>query len=187
MTMFLSLAPFACLAAIMTLTTPTWGLLAAAAIALGVVTYDLARGASVKTLTIGAAIAFGGLGAYGLLTGTEWTALTVRLSANGLVLAIAALSLMIRLPFTLQYAREMTTPEVRSLPAYHRVNYILTGVWTAALVLMLTADLLPLYVPALPIWIGVTAGFVLHYGAMIFTHWYIRRAHSAPAMITAGS
>ena len=38
------------------------------------------------------------------------------------VLAIALLSLAIRLPFTLQYAREAVDPEVTLLPGFLRAN-----------------------------------------------------------------
>ena len=60
--------------------------------------------------------------------------------------------LLIRRPFTLQYAREVVDAETAQLPGFLRANYIITWAWTAAFVLMVLANVLLIYLPGLPLW-----------------------------------
>ncbi len=52
--------------------------------------------------------------------------------ANAALLAIALGSILIRMPFTLQYAREDTPKEFWHTPEFLRVNYLISWVWVAA-------------------------------------------------------
>jgi hypothetical protein len=52
--------------------------------------------------------------------------------ANVAVFAIAFGSILVRQPFTLQYAREQEPREVWHEPEFLRVNYLITWVWVAA-------------------------------------------------------
>ena len=69
--------------------------------------------------------------------------------------AISLASLVIRKPFTLQYAREMVDAETAQLPGFMRANYIITWAWTGAFLLMMVANVLMIYVPGLPLWSGI--------------------------------
>jgi hypothetical protein len=69
------------------------------------------------------------------------------------------------------------------MPGFMRSNYIITGVWTASMLLMLLANAAILYVPGLPIWLGLAVAFAARNSAVYFTRWYparIRQKHSAP-------
>ncbi len=48
------------------------------------------------------------------------------------MLAISLLSLAIRRPFTLQYAREVVDAETAALPGFLKANYVITSAWAAA-------------------------------------------------------
>jgi hypothetical protein len=61
-----------------------------------------------------------------------------------------------------------------------RSNYIITGVWTASFLLMLLANAAILYVPGLPIWLGLAVAFAARNSAVYFTHWYRRAKRRAP-------
>ena len=89
--------------------------------------------------------------------------------------AIALASIAIRLPFTLQYAREQVDAETVAEPEFLRVNYILSWAWVAAMVLMLIADIMMIYFPALPLWSGVVAIYLARNAAVYFTKWYSNR------------
>jgi hypothetical protein len=107
----------------------------------------------------------------------------VRLAVDVGVLAIVLVSLAIRLPFTLQYAREVVDAETLKLPGFMKANYIITWAWVGAFVLMLIADILMIYVPSLPLWIGFATAFAARNSAVAFTKWYpqYRRAKYGPA------
>jgi hypothetical protein len=76
------------------------------------------------------------------------------------------------------------------MPGFRRANYVLTLAWTGAFVLMLIANLLTVYLPGLPFWVGLGIGFAARNSALHFTKWYpkYRRAKyplAAAAMPTA--
>ena len=178
MAMFLVLVPFGTFGLLMLVAPIAISLFAAAALSLGIVGYDVWRGGSIKLLTTGSVLVFGALGGYVVLIG-ELSPSAVRIAVDAGVLAIALTSLAIRLPFTLQYAREIVDAETTKLPGFMTANYIITWAWTAAFVLMLLANLLMIYVPGLPLWLGIGIAFAARNSAMYFTRWYpaYRRAH----------
>lgn len=181
MTLFLLLAPFGAFATLMLVASPTLSLFVAALVALAVIAYDVFRGKSVKILMASSLVLFGALGCYELWSHGNWGTVAVRLAVDGGVLAIALVSIAIRVPFTVQYAREHVAPEVLLLPNFKRVNYILTWAWSAAFLLMLIADALMIYAPGLPLWVSVGIAFAARNAAVYFTKWYpqYRRSRAA--------
>lgn len=172
MTAFLIVAPFGAFAMLMMVTSIAISLFAAAALALAIIVWDIVGGGSIKILAAGSVLIFSALGSYIALVDGSWSPVTVRLTVDGSVLAIALASLAIRFPFTLQYAREMVDVETSKLPAFKRANYIITWAWTGAFVLMVVADMLMIYLPWLPLWIGFAIAFAARNSAIAFTKWY---------------
>lgn len=172
MASFLIIAPFGAFAMLMMVASATISLFAAAALALGIMVWDVIRGGSLKMLAAGSVLIFSALGCYITLIDGNWSPVAVRLAVDGGVLAIALLSLAIRLPFTLQYARESVDVETSKLPGFMKANYIITWAWTGAFVLMLVADMLMIYMPSLPLWIGFAIAFAARNSAVAFTKWY---------------
>lgn len=181
MALFLILAPFATFATLMMLTTVKISLAASAAVALGLVLRDMFGGRSIKMLSTGGLILFASLAGYHFLAATELSPTTVRLAVDSGVLAIALGSIAIRLPFTLQYAREVVDAETRTQPRFLRTNYILTWVWVAAFVLMLIADMIAIYLPSTPLWAGAAIAFAARNSATYFTQWYPKHVRAAIA------
>ena len=180
MTLFLILAPFAAFATLMMLTTVKISLVVAAVVALGIFGWDLVKGRSIKMLSAGAVILFAALCGYHLLA-KELSPTSARLIVDSGVLAIALGSIAIRLPFTLQYARERVDAEIQRQPRFVRVNYILTWVWSAAFVLMLAVDVMMIYLPSIPLWICAAVAFVARNSATYFTQWYPKHVRAALA------
>jgi hypothetical protein len=172
MASFLIIAPFGAFAMLMMVASAAVSLFAAAALALGIMVWDVIRGGSLKMLAAGSVLIFTALGCYITLIDGNWSPVAVRLAVDGGVLAIALLSLAIRLPFTLQYARESVDAETTKLPGFLKANYIITWAWTGAFVLMLVADMLMIYMPSLPLWIGFAIAFAARNSAVAFTKWY---------------
>ncbi len=174
MMIFLILAPYAAFTLLMLAGSPVASLLAAAAICLMVIGYDVFRGRAVKLLGAGSAILFASLGGYLTLIDPGLSPSAVKLAVDCGLLAVALLSLAIRFPFTLQYAREVVDAPTAALPGFLTANYIITAVWALAFLLMLMANLLMVYLPGLPLWSGLAIAFAARNTALYFTRWYPR-------------
>lgn len=188
MTLFLILAPFATFASLMVLTTIKISLMAGAAVALALVLRDMVKGRPIKMLTAGALVIFASLATYTMIA-ADISPTSVRLAVDGSVLAIALGSIALRKPFTLQHAREVVDADTAKLPRFVRTNYILTWVWSAAFVLMLAADIVAIYLPSMPLWVGAAIAFAARNSATYFTQWYPKhvRAGSAASARTAAA
>jgi hypothetical protein len=117
MAIFLILAPYGVFATLMLLTSAAVSLFVAAAICLVVMAYDGFRDRSIKMLGAGSAIVFLGIGGFITLIDPALSASAIKLSVDAGMLAIALMSLAIRRPFTLQYAREWSVPRSRNCRA----------------------------------------------------------------------
>jgi hypothetical protein len=172
----------------MLVTSAAASLFAAAAICLMVIAYDILRGRSIKMLGAGSVVLFGALGGYLTLVDSSLSSSAVKLAVDAGVLAISLMSLVIRQPFTLQYAREVVDAATAELPGFRTANYVITWAWTVAFLLMLMASVLMIYVPGLPLWSGIAIAFAARNTAVYFTKWYpeYRRAKfAAPASAAA--
>ncbi len=144
MKLLLGFAPFAVFALLDRLFGGAVPYLGAAVLAALLLIRDL-RARSVKLLDLGTVTLFGGLGLYKLVTGVAWTALDASFRIDLGLFAIVAGSLLVRRPFTLQYAKEQTPPEVWTRPAFMRINYAITAVWAAAFGVSVLSDLGMIY------------------------------------------
>jgi hypothetical protein len=186
MTIFLILAPYGAFAALMLFTSAAVSLFASAAICLMVIAWDVFNRRSIKMLGAGSAILFAALGCYVTLFDSGLTTTGVKLAVDSGVLAISLLTIAIRRPFTLQYAREVVDAETARLPGFKKANYVITWAWTAAFVLMVLANVMLIYLPGLPLWPGIVVAFAARNTAIYFTKWYPeyhRAKFAAPAAL----
>ena len=172
MAIFLILAPYGAYTFLMLVTSATISVFAASAICLASVAIDVARGRSVKILAMGSAMVFAAIGLYLALIDPKLSTLGVKLSVDIGIFVISLGSILVRHPFTLQYAIETVPAETAAIPGFLRANYIITGAWTAAALLMMAANIALLYVPGLPLWSGLAVAFAARNSAMYFTKWY---------------
>jgi hypothetical protein len=171
MTIFLILAPYAAYAFLMLVTSAAVSLFASAAICLAVIAFDMARGRSIKMLGAGSVIVFIAVGLYVALV-EPMSNSAVKLAVDIGIFLIALTSILIRRPFTLQYAREAVDAETAVLPGFIRANYIITWAWTGAAVLMMIGNVAMIYVPGLPLWSSLLIAFAARNSAVYFTKWY---------------
>lgn len=172
MAIFLILAPYGAFTVLMLVTSAMLSVFAASVICLATVAIDLARGRSVKILAAGSALVFAAIGLYLALIDRALGTLGVKLSVDVGILVISLGSMLLRHPFTLQYALEAVPAETAAMPGFLRANYIITGAWTAAALLMAAANLVLLYVPGLPLWSSLAVAFAARNSAIYFTKWY---------------
>jgi hypothetical protein len=176
MAILLAFAPFFVYVVVGRIFGVTPGLIAATLTSVGLLVYDvLIKKKSAKILEIGTTILFAGLAVYALLAGAAWSIPAVRLRVDGGLLAVVLVSMMVRRPFTLQYAREQVAREAWETPEFVRTNYIITAVWGAAFAVMVAVDLVMLYVPALSGKIAIVVTVLAIWGAVRFTSWYPER------------
>ena len=172
MTLLLILAPYGVYAALLTMVSATLSLAVATGLCLAVVALDMINGRSVKILGLGSAIVFAGVAAYINLIDPSMSVSGVRLAVDCGIFALSLGSMLLRVPFTLQYALEKVPPEIAAIPGFMRANYVITGAWTLAALLMMIGNLMTLYVPGLPYWTGLAIAFAARNSALYFTRWY---------------
>jgi intracellular septation protein A len=122
---------------------------------------------SLKLLDLGATLVFGGLALYTVATHTVWSMLGVRLCADLGLFAIVGVSLIVRQPFTIQYAKEEVPEQIWASPEFLRVNYRLSAIWCAAFAAMVLGDIGMLR--GLPLAIGVAITLAALSSAAFFT------------------
>lgn len=104
--------------------------------------------------------------------GNMWVVEHLGVLANGALALAAWATIVMRRPFTLDYARQQTDPAKWHAPLFIRVNYQLTAVW-AAVFTFNTLLAWPAVDKALhPSWVGHTLSYVALVGAAVFTSWY---------------
>jgi hypothetical protein len=155
-----------------------------AALALGLAVVILAvnwiTGSSPKMLEYSDAVFFAGLAvvvAFADAGTRSWLELWGGEVANAALLAIALGSVLIRRPFTLQYAREDTPKEYWDRPEFLRVNYQITWVWVVAFAIEAASGLYGDAVlrDANNIWTGWIIQTLPLIVAAQFTIWYPNR------------
>jgi hypothetical protein len=176
MGILLAFAPFIVFAVLDRFVGPVWGLAAGTAVSFALLLRDLLRpGRQPKLLEIGTFILFGGLTAYMLLEGSNLSVIGVRVCVDGGLLLIILVSMALRRPFTLQYAKEQVSADRWNAPGFLHTNYVISGAWAIAFTLMVLAELALLYAPQIPRRAGVIIIVVALVGAVKFTGWYPSR------------
>ena len=182
MTIFLILAPYGAFTTLMLVMSATVSLLTGAFVCAATVAFDAWRGRSVKILAAGSAIVFAGVAVWLNLVDPTVSNAAVKVAVDVGIFAISFGSMLLRYPFTLQYALESVPSEIAAMPGFSRANYIITGAWTAATLLMMLANAAILYVPGLPIWLGLAVAFAARNSAVFFTKWYSAHRRSQYAL-----
>ncbi|CAH2604773.1 conserved membrane protein of unknown function [Rhodovastum atsumiense] len=175
MKILLAFAPFIVFAVVDRVVGSLAGLAAGAVTAAIMLARDLfGRGRSVKVLDVGTLVLFGGLAGWAALAGAEWPVFGVRLRVDLGLLLIVLVSIALRRPFTLQYARERAPRESWDSPAFIRSNDVITAAWAVAFLVMVAADLAVLLRPDLPVRYAVIATVMALVSAVHFSAWYPR-------------
>jgi hypothetical protein len=142
----------------------------AAAFAIGI--RDFAHTRILRVLDVGSTILFGLLALYAGFIQPSLSVQAVRLVVDCGLLLIAATSIAIRNPFTLQYAREQTQQEFWNTPVFIRTNYIITAVWTLAFLVTTAADATATFNKKFPLSLDIGVGLAALALAVIFTARY---------------
>jgi hypothetical protein len=172
MGVLLGFAPFVVFAVLSRFVAASISLWAAAAVSAVLIVRQKMSGSSMKILEAGTFLLFALLGIYVAVKGGGWDIPMVRTVVDGGLLLIILLSMLIRRPFTMQYAREQVPASVQSSPTFIKTNYILTAVWALAMAILVVADLAMHLLPNLPLRLEIVVMFAALGGALWFTKWY---------------
>ena len=115
---FLAFAPFLIFVVLERTVGVEPGLIAATIVAAILLIRDVLSHKAIKVLDVGTLILFGGLAVYYKIESPDWSVFAVRLRVDLGLLIIVLASMVLRKPFTLQYAREQllrNSGPVRSL------------------------------------------------------------------------
>jgi hypothetical protein len=172
MAIALILLPYAVYTLLMLAVSPALSLAAGAALCATVVIVDVAHGRSVKLLSTGSAVVFTALTCYCCSVDPGTSATAIRLAVDCGIFVVMLGSMLVGLPFTLQYAIESVSAETAAMPGFVQANYVISGVWATAIALMMAANMMMIFVPGLPIWAGLAIAFAARNSALYFTRWY---------------
>jgi len=183
MLFFVILSPYMAFTAMAYFASLTDSLMVAALVSLALNLVDHLRGRSPKAIGLVSTAMLSTLASYFVLAETEWSRVEIGLTFDLVIFAVALISIALRAPFTLQYARETTDQALQADPGFLQVNYVLTWVWAGAMALMMAVDILAIYLPSLPLWAGLALTFALRSSAVQFTKWYPHRIRTETATI----
>ncbi|MEV4946748.1 hypothetical protein [Streptomyces sp. NPDC053755] len=152
------------------------------------------RGSSWKLLELSDLVFFAVLAVIGAFAsdGTlRWLETYAGEVSNIALVVIAFGSMAVRMPFTLQYAREQVDPAYWRTPVFLRTNYLITGAWGLAFLVAAVAGAygdLVLH-NADNIWTGWIIQILAVIAALRFTLWYpdVARARARSAAGRPGS
>jgi hypothetical protein len=171
--LLLAFAPFIVFVVVERLAGFPAGLAAAALVSAAMLVGDLMMpGRRPKLLEIATFLLFGGLFLLALAMGEQWSIADVRLRVDGGLLLIVLLSMVFQRPFSLQYARASVDRQHGDSPAILRTNYVISAAWVIAFGVLLLADAVMAFMPALSHTGSVAATAVALVAATWFTDWY---------------
>lgn len=162
----------------------TWlyGSLAAALAAIILSIPSIRRG-SHKVLDWVTIVFFVALTIAGILVGAkngDWMD-TYSTTISSAVLAVVALGSLAFVPFTEQYARESTPPEVWDQPAFKRTNRILTLMWGLVFAALAVCGFIAVKAPSTSDWTNWVIPIVLIVAAVKITQIYPDRVRARAA------
>ncbi|MGW7332870.1 hypothetical protein ACWGIU_30585 [Streptomyces sp. NPDC054840] len=167
------------------------GLALATAVALTATSHLVHRAGSWKLLELADVVFFASMAVVGALAseGTlRWLETYAGEVANIALAVIAFGSMAVRMPFTLQYAREQVDPSLWHTRGFLRTNYMITGAWGIAFLVAAAAGAygdLVLHNPG-NIWTGWIIQILAIVAAVKFTVWYPDVARARAVREAAG-
>jgi hypothetical protein len=142
---------------------------------------DFAHSRLLRMLDVGSMALFGLLSLYVGFIQPGIPIQMARLAVDGGLFAMAVMSLVLRHPLTLQYAREQVPEEFWETARFIYTNYLVTGAWALAFAIMALADVIANKNKQLPVSLDVAVSLLVLAIAILFTARYPHylRAHAA--------
>jgi hypothetical protein len=139
-----------------------------------------------RILEAGTAILFLALVVYTVVAHATWSVFAARLVVDAGLLTIVVVSIAIRQPFTIQYAREQVPEEFWSSPRFLHINDAISGAWALAFALIVACDYAVIAYPATPAVLAFAVIVAVIAGASAFTTWYPKHMRNVTSGAPAG-
>ncbi len=101
-----------------------------------------------------------------------WTIRHLGVLSNGTLAAMTIISILIKKPFTMEYAKAKTAPERWTAPLFIKTNYILTGVWGAIFLINMALSYFQMISPNADKGLYETVSYSFMFGAVLFSTFY---------------
>ncbi len=130
---------------------------------------DFVESPSLRLLDIGCLVLFGLLALVRGFLDPNLSLAAVRFIAALSLFLLLAVPLVLKRPFSVDYAR--LDPKEAGWPQslFLKVNYLVSGVWVAAFAMMAIADGAVTFAPELPLYASIAVSVVALAGAITFT------------------
>jgi len=149
------------------------------AFALSLATFVLShrRGSSIKPMEVFDLVFFFAVAVFDLFADaavTDWLELWAGELTNVVLTLFVLVTILIRQPFTLAYARETTPAEYHHNPLFIRINYVITWVWAGAFAFQTAMGLIgdALLHDSGNYWTGWVLQYLAVIFAFVFTDFY---------------
>lgn len=107
-----------------------------------------------------------------VLLDNMWTVRHIGFLANAALAVGVWMGIVLKRPFTLEYAREYTDPSLWDSPLFLRINYLLTEMWAVVFSINATVAWQRSVRPVVPGWAYDTVSYGLLVSAMFISTWY---------------
>jgi hypothetical protein len=107
-----------------------------------------------------------------ILFRNQWVAGYSWIFFNVALVSIAWISILIRKPFTIQYAKEQISPDQWQHPLFLKINYLLTATWGILFLIGIGLDLLRIYQPSFNGLIYEIVSYIPSVFGIWFTTWF---------------
>lgn len=119
---------------------------------------DFAATKTIRVLDGGGMILFGALALVAGFIAPSLSMQGSRFIIDVGLFLIALASLVMRSPFTMEYAREQVAQQLWDNPRFIRANYVITAVWALAFAVMAVADAVATFTKHFPLSLDIAAG-----------------------------
>lgn len=172
MSIFFSLVPWIIFWVFLTLRMIEAAALGGFAFALIVIFFDVWKKRSMKVLQLGTVVFFLVIAIAAYVVDLDLLGRWVNSSGSIALALIVLISIVIKKPFTLQYAKESTPEEYWESPTFIHVNYVISWAW--CLMMSINAILSVLFTTVMPVdtWINWVVSLSCFGAAMAFTEIY---------------
>jgi hypothetical protein len=142
---------------------------AASAAAVIFLNFRHVRKQTIKILDIGTLLFFVFLTVVAFTSEAHWIDTHASPLSNAALFLIVLVSILIRKPFTLQYAREQVDPKFWNSPGFYATNLVISWVWCVTFAIITVTSYIALNHPSL---IDRVIHILAFVGAIRFTTWY---------------
>jgi hypothetical protein len=132
-----------------------------------------------KILDVGTLVFFAVMTVAALTVDRGWFERYANPLSDGALALITLVSILVRMPFTMQYARDSVPQQYWTSPGFIRAGYLISSVWCASFIFQTVSTLLAALVPSLNklvfLYVLPNAALVV---ALAYTRWYIHHAEA---------